>query len=103
MGARREFRNRPDVEVAVLDALVDHAEDGLTVFDLRAHVDADIDAIEEALASLKSDGLIRTEQEEGRLLIHPADRVVPEPAEETDDEEPPPESFVEWLRRRLPF
>jgi hypothetical protein len=87
MKARRDYRNRRDVEVAVLDALVDRAEEGMTVFELRAAVDADIDAIEDALAELKSDDLIDVEQNDGRVRVLPADRVLPageaDPAEET--------------------
>jgi hypothetical protein len=88
MRAKQEYRNRGSVEVAVLDALVDRAEDGMTVFELRAAVDADIDTLEEALASLKDDSLIAVEeiQQNGRVRIVPDDRVVPDPNEAPDDE-----------------
>ena len=79
MRAHQEFRDRPDEEVAVLDALVDRADDGMTVFELRAAVDADIDAIEEALSRLKADGLIETERDDGTVQIRPAEKVVPDP------------------------
>jgi len=85
MPAKAEFRDRDGTEVAVLDALVGHADEGLTVLDLRARVDADIDAIETALEALQSEELIRTDREEGRLRIYPDDRVVPD---EPDEEEP---------------
>ncbi|QIB73089.1 GntR family transcriptional regulator [Halogeometricum borinquense] len=97
MRARREFRNRRDVEVSVLDALVDRAEEGMTVFELRAAVDADIDTIEEALSSLKSDGLITVESGEDRVVILPDDRVVPDPGEEPEDEQ----SFIDAIRDRF--
>ena len=84
MKARREFRNRREIEVALLDALVDRADDGMTVFELRAAVDADIDAIEEALAALKRDDLISVSNGEDRVVILPADRVVPDPSEDPD-------------------
>lgn len=102
MGARPEYRDRPDVEVDVLDVLVTHADDGMTVLDVRAHVDADIDQLEDALASLKDDDLIRTERAGERVVIRPAPQVIPDRHEETDDD-PPPESFVDWVRQKLGF
>jgi hypothetical protein len=81
MRVKREFRDRGDVEVAVLDALVERREEGMTVFELRAAVDADIDAIEAALAALKEDSLIAVDAETpgDRVVIVPDDRVVPDP------------------------
>jgi hypothetical protein len=102
MKARREFRGRHEVDVAVLDALVDRADEGLTVFELRsqvAAVEADIDDIETALSRLQDDGLIEVEDGDQRARIYPADRVVPDPGEVNDG----PPSIVEELRRRLPF
>jgi len=98
MGAKAEFRDRPEVEVAVLDALVGRAEEGMTVFELRAAVDADIDRIEAALSRLKEDGLITVDREDGRVRVYPHDRVVPDPdaAAEHDDA-----GLVDRLRRRL--
>lgn len=84
MPAKAEFRDRERTQVAVLDSLVGHAEEGLTVLDLRSRVDADIDAIESALAALKEDDLITTDREDGSLRIYPDERVLPE---ESDDEE----------------
>ncbi|EFW92085.1 hypothetical protein ZOD2009_11430 [Haladaptatus paucihalophilus DX253] len=98
MKAKREYRRRPDIEVRVLDALVDRSEDGMTVFELRSHVEAGIDELEDALANLKQDGLIEAGMEEGRTLIRPDERVVPDPEEV--DEEP---SFVDKLIERLPL
>ena len=86
MRARREFRDRQEVEVAVLDALVDRAEEGMTVFEVRAAVDTDIDHIEEALAALKRDDLISVEDEDEQVVIKVADRVVPDPDAERHDE-----------------
>lgn len=99
MKARREFRNRREIEVAVLDALVDRAEEGMTLFEVRAAVDADIDTIEEALMSLKSDGLISVENESDRVRILPADHVVPDPTEEPDGDD----SLLDAIRRKLGF
>lgn len=97
MRAKREYRDRPETQVAVLDALVDHSEAGMSVFELRAAVPAEIDALEAALSVLKDEGLIAVERSEGRTVIKPAPRVIPEEPE--DDEE----SVGDWLRRRLPF
>ncbi|MFC5970780.1 DUF6432 family protein [Halomarina salina] len=97
MRAKREYRNRDDTEVGVLDTLVGHGE-GMTVFELRTRVDVEIDALEEALAGLKEDSLITTTREDGRLVIRPADRVVPDVDDEDDDE-----SLVDRLRERFPF
>ena len=98
MRAKREYRNRKGTEVAVLDALVDRAEDGMTVFELRAAVEVDIDTLEESLSTLKEDDLIVVESG-SETVIKPADRVVPdEPADEDDEQ-----SIGEWLRERIPF
>jgi DNA-binding transcriptional ArsR family regulator len=85
MAAKREFRDRDDAQVAVLDALVDRGREGMTVLELRAAVDADIDRIEGALSALKDDGLIEVEHEGDRVLIHPADRVVPDPNDDAGE------------------
>ena len=98
MRASREYRDREPTQVAVLDALVDRADDGMTVFELRAAVTVDIDDLEAALARLKTDGLIVVEETGTRTVIKPADRVVPEAVRGDDGG-----SIVERLRRRLPF
>ncbi len=97
MQAKREYRDRDDAEVAVLDALVDRTEEGMTVFELRAGVEIDIDDLEAALADLKEAGLITVENEEEPMRIFPDERVVPN--QETNDETTP--SFVDRLRERL--
>jgi len=99
MKARREFRNRRDTEVELLDALVDRHEEGMTVFELRAAVEADIDAIEEALATLKDDGLISVEDNGERVVIKPAPEVVPDPTEAPDEET----GLFEALKDRFGF
>ena len=96
MGAKPEYRDRPAVEVAVLDALVEHAEEGMTVLELRAVVETDIDGIETALETLKADGLITVDERDGTVRIQPADHVI--------DTDPVPEddpSLVDMLRERL--
>ncbi|MFB6303127.1 MAG: DUF6432 family protein [Haloferacaceae archaeon] len=97
MRAKREFRDRPETEVAVLDALVDRGEEGMTVLELRSTVDEDIDTLEAALTSLTEDDLIDAERDGTRLTIYPADRVVPEP----EDVEDPDRGLVDIVRDRL--
>jgi len=98
MRAKRAYRDRGDVEVAVLDALVDRGEDGMTVLELRTAVDADIQAIETALSSLKDDGLIHVSTGGRGTNITPDERVVPSPHDRAEEQ-----SILEWLRERLPF
>ncbi|GAB7092346.1 DUF6432 family protein [Halorubrum luteum] len=97
MAAKPEFRDRSDVEVALLDALVDRGEEGMTVLELRAAVDADIDAVEEALESLKADSLITVERHD-RVRVYPHDQVVPDP--EADGGRPD-RSIIDVIRDRI--
>ncbi|WP_224447875.1 DUF6432 family protein [Haloprofundus salilacus] len=97
MRAKREYRNRGDVDVAILDALVDRADEGMTVLELRAAVDADIDTLESALADLKEDSLITVDRQEERVLIMPADRVIPDPEEAVENDR----SLLDAVRDRL--
>jgi hypothetical protein len=98
MRVKREFRDREDVEVEVLDALVERGEEGMTVFELRAAVDVDIDAIEDALAALKADSLISVDATDAsdRVVIVPDERVIPDPAD-LDEEQ----GFLDSLRERF--
>jgi len=96
MKARAEFRDRPDTEVAVLDALVDRNEEGMTVLELRAHADIDIDDLEEALGNLKRDDLIAATEEGNRTLITVDDSVVP-----TGEEPEPEPTIIDQVRDRL--
>ncbi|PSQ01406.1 MarR family transcriptional regulator [Halobacteriales archaeon QS_5_70_17] len=98
MRAKREYRNRDETQVAVLDALVERGQEGMTVLELRTRVDAEIDRLEEALEALKREDLIATERRGGRLTITPADRVVPE---EGGDEGDP--SLIDRVRERFPI
>lgn len=100
MQAKREFRDREDTEVAVLDALVDRTDEGMTVFELRSGVDVSIDELERALASLKTDELIHVENEDEPMRIFPADQVVPDPHA---NGKPRPPGLLERLRDRFPF
>ena len=99
MRAKREFRDRRDVEVAVLDALVDRGEEGMTVFEVRAAVDVDIDTLEEVLSELKADSLIRVESDGGGVTLYAADRVIPDPEESPDDDR----SIFDAVRDRFGF
>ena len=94
MRAKREYRNRDETEVAVLDALVERDQDGLTVFELRLQADVEIDDLEGALGDLKSDGLIDVDRSDGRMRIKPDESVIPAPG--TNDTEP---SLFERVRR----
>ncbi|MFB6196940.1 MAG: DUF6432 family protein [Halobacteriaceae archaeon] len=78
MKAREQVRDRPDPEVAVLDAVVERGQDGITVLELRAHSDVPIDDLEEALSELKEDDLIHADEEDGRTVIRPDERAVPD-------------------------
>ena len=99
MQARGEFRDRADDEVAVLDALVERSGEGMTVFELRAAVDGDIDIdrIDAALTTLQNDDLITVEEVDDGVRIHPDDRVVPDP-EGTAEGDP---SLLDAVRERL--
>jgi hypothetical protein len=98
MKAKREYRDRRQAEVQVLDALVDRSEEGMTVFELRSTAEADIDDLEAALSTLKEDDLITVEENGGRTVIIPAAEVVPDASDLEPDE-----SLFEQLRRKLPF
>lgn len=98
MQAKREFRNRNETEVAVLDALVDRPEEGMSVLELRTRVDVDIDTLEEALSSLKAESLIDTDRSDEQLVITPAERVVPDEENENQDQ-----SMYDNIRDKFPF
>ena len=99
MCARREFRDRDDVEVEILDALVDRQETGMTVFELRSHVDADIETLEPALANLRRDELITVTYSEDRSVIRPCDHVVP--SSDTYNVDGRLMTWLNWVRRRF--
>lgn len=84
MRAKPPHRDRDPPQVAVLDALAERAEDGMTVLELRAEVDAPIDDLEAALGALDRDGLIETDEADDRTVIRPRDGVVgPDEPDET--------------------
>ncbi|MBV0903648.1 DUF6432 family protein [Haloarcula salina] len=97
MRAKPEYRDRDETEVAVLDALADRREEGMTVFELRSRTEENIDRIEDALAALKADDLIEVEDNGERTVILPGEDVV---GDDVPDEEG---SLLDQIRDRLPF
>ncbi|AQL42376.1 MarR family transcriptional regulator [Halorientalis sp. IM1011] len=97
MRAKREYRDRDETQVAVLDALADRRDDGMTVFELRSRVDADIDELESALADLKADGLIEATEEDERTVILPEDHVIGQ--YDPDEERSLLDRIRSWLGR----
>lgn len=85
-----------EVEDAVLAALVDGPEAGMTVFELRSHVDYDIEALEPALANLREADMITVEYGEDRSVIKPKEHV----RENARDPDPGP-GWLERVRRFL--
>lgn len=98
MTPEEDYHDRDELDVAILDALVDRSEEGMTIFELRTHVSADIDDLETALQNLNEDGLIiieTTAQKTDRAVIKPAPAVVPSPSDAGS------ESFLDRIRRWL--
>lgn len=98
MRAKREYRDREETQVTVLDALVDRNEDGMTVFELRAAAEVSIDQLEEALARLNDDDLIVVDDSGSETVIKPAERVVPDPTDDGNGG-----TIGDWLRDRFPL
>lgn len=100
MGSRSIYDSRDEVEVQILDALVERAETGMTIFEIRTAVSVDIETIEPALSNLRDAGLITIEYSEERSLIRPADRIIPE---ETTEAESPDRSWdiLQRIRNRF--
>ncbi|WP_122090653.1 DUF6432 family protein [Halalkalicoccus subterraneus] len=96
MGAKRVHRNRTDSEVAVIDALVERPDGGMTVLELRTRADVTIDQLETALSELKRDDLIAVEKNGDRTVIRPDESVLPDPEADSP-------SLLDRLRDRLPF
>ena len=97
MPATRDSGNHGETAQAVLAALADRPEEGMTVFELRSGTETDIDDLEAALSTLKEEGLITVENSDDEpMRIYPEPKVVPEPSE--NGEEP---SLLSSLRDRL--
>lgn len=86
MALKPEYRDRDETDVAVLATLADRPDDGMTVFELRAEVEEDIDTIEESLARLKQDHLIQVNEESGQAVILPQDHVVTNGTADDDED-----------------
>ncbi|MFB6178550.1 MAG: DUF6432 family protein [Halorientalis sp.] len=97
MRAKREYRDRGETQVAVLDALADRRDEGMTVFELRSRVDADIDELETALADLKADGLIEATDEDERTVIVPEAHAIGQ--YDPDEEQSLLDQLRAWLGR----
>ena len=97
MRAKREYRDRGETQVAVLDALAGRRDEGMTVFELRSRVDADIDELEDALADLKADGLIEATDEDERTVIVPEDHAIGQ--YDPEEEESLLDRLRSWLGR----
>jgi hypothetical protein len=93
MRAKREYRDRDETEVAVLDALADRKDEGMTVFELRSRVDVGIDELETALSALKADDLIEVNDGGERTVILPEERAI---GQYDPDED---ESLLDQLRQ----
>jgi hypothetical protein len=61
--------DRGPTERAVIDALVEREGEGMTVFELRSRVDADIDELEDTLAHLDREGCIDVDATGDRTRI----------------------------------
>jgi hypothetical protein len=90
----RDHRDRDETEVAVLQALADRGDEGMTLFELRSVLGVDIDELETALAGLRDSDLVAVEQNDSRVVFVVQAAAV---ADETDDDP----GFVEWLREKL--
>lgn len=97
MGAKRAYRNRTDSEVAVLDALIERPDAGMTVLELRTRADVTIDELEAALGRLNEANLINVEKNGDRTVILPDESVVPDPEDGTEP------SIIDRVRDWLPF
>jgi hypothetical protein len=93
MRLRPEYRDRDDTELAVLDALADRHEGGMTLFELRSSLGVDIDELETALTGLQHSGLVSV-AEDGQRTVFVVDQAAIEPEQgQTEDV-----GVLEWLR-----
>lgn len=98
MTAKRELSQDDSTKDAIIDALVERGTDGMTVLELRAYVDADINDIESSLTDLKNDDLIVVTNEDGATRIKPEDKVIP-----VEENPWSNESILDRLREYFPF
>ncbi len=98
MTAKRELSHEDSTKDAITDALVDRGTDGMTVLELRAYVDADINDIESNLTDLKNENLIEVTNEDGATRIKPEDKLIPD-----EDEHWSGDSLLGRLREYFPL
>jgi predicted transcriptional regulator len=98
MRLRQEHRDREETEVAVLQALADRHDEGMTLFELRSIVNTDIDGLERALSGLQHSGLVTVEEDGNRTVFLIASSAI-EPERQPQTEE----SFFGWLKGLLGF
>jgi predicted transcriptional regulator len=96
MRLRQEHRDRDETEVAVLQALADRHEEGVTLFELRSIVGTDIDGLERALSGLQDSGLVAVEEDGNRTVF-----VIESTAIEPEGEPETTESFFDWLKSQF--
>jgi len=96
MQAKPEYRDRDETQVAILDALAEKQDEGMTVLELRVEVDVDIDTLEGALAKLKRDNLIHVEDGEQTVIVVERRVIGPQNPENGTD-------LFEEIKRRFPF
>lgn len=94
--ARGRDKHRKEVEAAILDTLIEGPDAGMTIFEIRSHVDFDIEALEPALAQLRDRGKITIEYGEDRSVIR-----VKENAITPDDRIQPSRSWTDRIRKYL--
>jgi hypothetical protein len=70
----------------------------MTIFELRAAVEEDIDSIETSLSRLKRDDLIRVDQDRGQTVVVPQEHVL---TNGTGDDTDP--DTVDRIRDWFPF
>ncbi|SDJ36250.1 hypothetical protein SAMN05216226_102313 [Halovenus aranensis] len=98
MMLKPEYRDRDETDVVVLGTLAERPEDGMTIFELRAAVEEDIDSIETSLSRLKRDDLIRVDQDRGQTVVVPQEHVL---TNGTGDDTDP--DTVDRIRDWFPF
>lgn len=100
MGSTSAYDSRDDVEVAILDALIDRSETGMTVFELRTAVGVDIETLEPALNNLRDDGMITIDYGDDRSIIRPDEKLHP-PDEDSSYDSDSDWSIFKRLRERF--
>lgn len=99
MSEPKRLRDQDEVKVAIIEALADRSEQGMTIFELRARTDIDIDTLESHLTELKQDRFIKIDESSNdQIVIKPTERAL----NSTQSNEPS-SSLLDELRDRLPF